>query len=59
VAWTGRQAKAGEVLVTRQPKRTGGETSRDRVAAQREGRRERAGLEGKDARLLLGWVEVA
>jgi hypothetical protein len=43
----------------KQPKRTRGETSRDRVAAQREGRRERAGLEGKDATLLLGWVEVA
>jgi hypothetical protein len=30
-----------------------------RVAAQREGRRERASLEGKEARRLLGWVEVA
>jgi hypothetical protein len=28
------------------------------VAAQREGRREWAGLEGKEARRLLGWVEV-
>jgi hypothetical protein len=27
---------------------------RERVAAQREGRRERAGLEGKEARNLLG-----
>jgi hypothetical protein len=43
-AWAGRQAKAREVGVTRQPKRRGGESSRDRVAAQREGRRERAGL---------------
>jgi hypothetical protein len=29
------------------------------VAAQREGRRERASLEGTEARRLLGWVEVA
>jgi hypothetical protein len=29
-----------------------------RVVAQRAGRRERAGLEGKEARRLLGWVEV-
>jgi hypothetical protein len=37
----------------------GGETGWDRVAAQREGRREWAGLEGKEAKRLLGWVEVA
>jgi hypothetical protein len=30
-----------------------------RVVTQREGRRERANLEGKEARRLLGWVEVA
>jgi hypothetical protein len=29
------------------------------VAAQREGRREQDDLEGKEARRLLGWVEVA
>jgi hypothetical protein len=57
-AWAGRQAKVGEVWATRQPKRRGGETGRDKVAAQREGRRERAGLEGNEARRLLGWVEV-
>jgi hypothetical protein len=38
--------------------RRGGETGWERVAAQREGRREWAGLEGKEARRLLGWVEV-
>jgi hypothetical protein len=32
---------------------------RDRVAAQREGRRESSSLEGKEARRLLGWAEVA
>jgi hypothetical protein len=47
------------VGVTRQPKRRGGETGRDRVAAQMEGRREQASREGKEARRLLGWVEVA
>jgi hypothetical protein len=31
----------------------------ERVAAQREGRRQQAGLEGKEARRLLGWVKVA
>jgi hypothetical protein len=30
-----------------------------RVVTEREGRRERAGLERKEARRLLGWVEVA
>jgi hypothetical protein len=58
-AWAGQQAKAGEVGATRQPKRRAWEMARDRMVAKREGRRERAGLEGKEARLLLGWVEVA
>jgi hypothetical protein len=55
--WAGREAKA--VGGGRRPKRRGGEMGQERVAAQREGRRERAGLEGKEARRLLGWVEVA
>jgi hypothetical protein len=59
VGHLGRTELAGEVGATRQPKRRGGESSRDRVAAQREGRRERASLEGKEAKHLLGWVEVA
>jgi hypothetical protein len=58
-AWAGRQAKAGEVAVTRQPKRKGGEMGQNRVATKRLGRMERAGLEGKEVRRLLGWVEVA
>jgi hypothetical protein len=50
--WAGRWAKAQGG--GRPPKRRRGETGRERVAAQREGRRERAGLEGKEARNLLG-----
>jgi hypothetical protein len=38
----------------RPPKRRGGETGRERVATQMEGRRERASLDGKVARCLLG-----
>jgi hypothetical protein len=59
VAWAGRQAKVGEVGVTRQPKLRGGEMGWDRVAAQMEGGRERSSLAGKEASRLLGWVEVA
>jgi hypothetical protein len=55
--WAGRQAKAEGG--GRRPKRKGGETGRERVAAQREGRREQASLEGKEVGRLLGWVEVA
>jgi hypothetical protein len=43
----------------RLPKRRGGEMGRERVVAQREGRREQAGLKGRVARRLLGWVELA
>jgi hypothetical protein len=41
------------------PKRKGGKMGWERVAAQREGRGERVGMEGKEARRLLGWVKVA
>jgi hypothetical protein len=57
LAWAGRLAKAQGG--GRLPKRRGGEMGRERVVAQREGRREQAGLKGRVARRLLGWVEVA
>jgi hypothetical protein len=55
LGWPAGRGLAGE----QRPKRRGGKMGRERVVARREGKGERASMEGKKAQRLLGWVKVA